>query len=84
MEGLFGGSNEGSLGLRDFLSLGMGPLADPFPCKQNNLTLVVALKNLELVLRAMFTSAFENSIAELINCLKGETRPLELAWRRDC
>ena len=50
MEGLFGGSNEGNLGLREFLSPGMSLLADPFPCKQNNLTLVVALKNLELVL----------------------------------
>ena len=34
MKGLFGGSDEGNLGLRDFLSPGMGLPADPFPCKQ--------------------------------------------------
>ena len=78
MKGLFGGSDEGNLGLRDFLSPGMSLPADPFPCKQNNLILVVALKNLELVLRVVFASAFENSIAEFIKCLEGESRPLEL------
>ena len=78
MKGLFGGSDEGNLGLRDFLSPRMSIPADPFPCKQNNLILVVALKNLELVLRVVFASAFENSIAEFIKCLEGESRPLEL------
>ena len=78
MKGLFGGSDEGNLGLWDFLSLGTSLPADPFPCKQNNLILVVALKNLELVLRVVFASAFENSIAEFIKCLEGESRPLEL------
>ena len=78
MKGLFGGSDEGNLGLRDFLSPRMSIPADPFRCKQNNLILVIALKNLGLVLRVVFASAFENSIAEFIKCLVGESRPLEL------
>ena len=33
MKGLFGGFDEGNLGLWDFLSLGTSLPADPFPCK---------------------------------------------------
>ena len=39
---------------------------------------MVALENLELVLRVVFASALENSIVEFISCLEGESRPLEL------
>ena len=79
MKGLFGNSIEGNLGLKDFLCPGSIIPADLTPCQNNNLMLVVALKNLEIVLRITYASVFENSLREVVECLEGELRPLDLA-----
>lgn len=79
MKGLFGNSIEGNLGLKDFLCPGSIIPTDLTPCQNNNLMLVVALKNLEIVLRITFASVSENSLSEVVECLEGELRPLDLA-----
>ena len=79
LKGHYGGSDLEALGLEDFLPGGVRLPGGIEPCLRQNHVMVMALRNLQLVLTVYFAAAFNGSLDPFINSLEGVDRPLELA-----
>ena len=70
-------NGEPTLLLEDFVS-GEKISSKPLPCPSNNAGLVMALKNVQMVLQVCFSDVFGTALDEFIDKLEGVCRPMEL------
>ena len=74
---LLEGSTEASFSLEDF-STGDKIAVRSTPCPNNNVGLIAALKNLQMVMQIIFSEFFETCLESFIQSLEGSFRPMEL------
>ena len=74
---LLEGTTEASLSLEDF-STGEKVAVRSTPCPNNNVGLIAALKNLQMVMQIVFSKCFETCLESFIQNLEGSFRPMEL------
>lgn len=79
LTGDFGGPSGDALDMQKFAGRSTKIPVEPTPCPQQNRALVVAMKNMELVLEVFYGSAFKGTTAFFIDKLEGLERPMELA-----
>ena len=79
LTGDFGGPLGDALDLQKFAGRTVKIPIESTPCTQQNRALVVAIKNMELVLVIFFSSELSKATDYFVDMLEGLNRPLELA-----
>ena len=79
LTGDFGGSTVDALNLQKFAGRSIKIPVEMTPCPNQNMALVIAFRNLDLVLSVFYGAAFRGTTTAFIDQLEGLQRPMELA-----
>ena len=79
LTGDFGGSTADALNLQKFAGRSIKIPVEVTPCPNQNMALVTAFRNMDLVLSVFYGAAFRGTITAFIDQLEGLQRPMELA-----
>ena len=79
LTGDFGGSTADALNLQKFAGRSIKIPVEVTPCPNQNMALVTAFRNMDLVLSVFYGAAFRGTTTAFIDQLEGLQRPMELA-----